>query len=63
MGQTDRQMDEQTDTRPTCVHFPLNAASIISHTTVKTRSHPEMVGDMLRVTLNSDLSKIPFVHF
>jgi len=22
-----------------------------------------MVGDMLRVTLNSDLSKIPFVHF
>jgi len=28
-----------------------------------TRSHPEMVGDMLRVTLNFDLSKIPFVHF
>jgi len=22
-----------------------------------------MVGDMLRVTLNYDLSKIPFVHF
>jgi len=22
-----------------------------------------MVGDMSRVTLNSDLSKIPFVHF
>jgi len=28
-----------------------------------TRSHPEMVGDMSRVTLNSDISKIPFVHF
>ena len=28
-----------------------------------TRSHPEMVGDMTRVTLNFDLSKIPFVHF
>jgi len=28
----------------------------------KTRSHPEMVGDMSRVTLNYDLSKIPFVH-
>jgi len=29
----------------------------------KTRSHPEMVGDMSRVILNFDLSKIPFVHF
>jgi len=28
-----------------------------------TRSHPELVGDMSRVTLNYDLSKIPFVHF
>jgi len=28
-----------------------------------TRSHPEFVGNMSRVTLNSDLSKIPFVHF
>jgi len=28
-----------------------------------TRSHPEMVGDMSRVTLNFDLSKIPFVRF
>jgi len=27
------------------------------------RSHPEMVGDMSSVTLNFDLSKIPFVHF
>jgi len=27
------------------------------------RSHPEMVGDMSRVTLNFDLSKIPFEHF
>jgi len=31
------------------------------HATSITRSHPEMVGDMLRVTLNFDLSKIPFV--
>ena len=30
---------------------------------LKTRSHPEMVGDMSCVTLNFDLSKIPFVHF
>jgi len=30
-------------------------------TTVTTRSHPEMVGDMSRVTLN--LPKIPFVRF
>jgi len=30
---------------------------------METRSHPEMVGDMSRVTLNYDLSKIPFVHF
>jgi len=27
------------------------------------RSHPEMVGDISHVTLNFDLSKIPFVHF
>jgi len=30
---------------------------------MKTRSHPELVGDMSRVTLNFDLSKIPFVLF
>jgi len=29
----------------------------------RTRSHPEMVGDMSHVTLNFELSKIPFVHF
>jgi len=28
-----------------------------------TRSHPEMVGDMSRATLNFDLSKTPFVRF
>jgi len=33
------------------------------HYTCKTRSHPEMVGDMSCVTLNCDLSKIPFVRF
>jgi len=30
---------------------------------LQTRSHPEMVGDMSRVTLNFDLSKIRFVRF
>jgi len=30
---------------------------------LKTRSHPEMVGDMSRVTLNSDLSKNSFCAF
>jgi len=29
--------------------------------TLSTRSHPEMVDNMLHVTLNFDLSKIPFV--
>jgi len=29
----------------------------------QTRSHPEMVSDMSRVTFNFDLSKISFVHF
>jgi len=29
----------------------------------KTRSHREMVGDMSRVTLNFDLSKLPFMNF
>jgi len=38
------------------------AAVSLSHT-ICDRSHPEMVGDMSRVTLNFDLSKIPFVHF
>ena len=31
--------------------------------TQSTRSRPEMVSDMLHVTLNSDLSKIPFMCF
>jgi len=34
-----------------------------SHRYLITRSHPKMVGDMSRVTLNFDLSTIPFVHF
>jgi len=41
--------------------------SILSTDSVKalkeTRSHPEMVGDMSCVTLNFDISKIPFAHF
>ena len=39
--------------------FLMNGAYTSQSTT---RSHPEMVGDMSCVTLNSDLSKIPFVH-
>jgi len=35
-----------------------------SHNTHNTHTRAtEMVRDMLRVTLNYDLSKIPFVHF
>jgi len=30
---------------------------------MNTRSHPEIVGDMSRVTLNFDLPKLPSVHF
>jgi len=30
---------------------------------LRTRSHPEMVGDISRVTFNFDLSKIPCVRF
>jgi len=37
--------------------------SYVTRPTLQTRSHPEMVGDMSRVTLNFDLSKIPFVRF
>jgi len=50
--------DRQTDRRHTH-HNP----SQPYRGEVKTRSHPEMVGDMSRVTLKADLSKIPFVHF
>ena len=32
-------------------------------TLVTTRSHPEMLGDMSRVTLNFDLSKVPLFFF
>jgi len=32
-------------------------------TWLKTRIYPAMIGDILCVTLNTDLSKIPFVHF
>jgi len=35
----------------------------ISLTESITISHPKMVGDMPRVTLNFDQSKIPFVRF
>jgi len=39
------------------------AIKLLEVEAIQTRSHPEMVGDMSRVTLNFDLSKISFVHF
>jgi len=42
------------------VDFPVTAQILFLMTT---SSQPEMVGDMSRVTLNFDLSKIPFVYF
>jgi len=36
---------------------------LVNSLQIPTRSHPEMVGDMSRMTLNFDLSKITFVHF
>jgi len=42
-------------------HLKLKEISFIS--IYETRNHPEMVGDMSHVTLNFDLSKIPFVRF
>jgi len=44
-------------------HFHCDLFCVEWDITTPTRSHPEMVGDMSRVTLNIDLSKIPFVHF
>ena len=38
--------------------FPPPVAGIVNY-----RSHPDMVGDMSHVTVNFDLSKIPFVRF
>jgi len=46
----------------TTVRLAESASSLV-HVSNETRSHPEMVGDMSLVTLNFDLSKIPFVHF
>jgi len=46
-------------------HCPPSPATDTSLQSINqsTRSHPEMVGDMSRVTLNFDLSKISFVRF
>jgi len=44
--------------RQTYRHAPHNTPLL-----AVTRSHPEMVSDMSRVTLNFDLSKMPFVYF
>ena len=44
-------------------YFTVSCTKYWESSLCKTRNHPEMVGDMSRVTLNFDLSKIPFVHF
>jgi len=65
---TDRQTDTHTHTH-TQSQTPLITLptpvlpTVLVTATKQTRSHPEMVGDMSRVTLNFDLSKIPFVLF
>jgi len=41
----------------------IESLKLVQSDNSETRSHPEMVGDMSCVTLNFDLSKIPFVHF
>ena len=47
-----------------CISVDLTLSRIMHVVySTKTRSHPEMVGDMSRVTVNFDLSKIPFVCF
>jgi len=49
---------------PELSNFSLVLLHLFStQTSFETRSHPEMVGDMSHVTLNFDLSKIPFMHF
>ena len=40
-----------------CVFSAIHFAVVPLSQLLQTRSHPEMVGDMLRVTLNFDLSK------
>jgi len=52
-------------TQQTDRNYSRNAATMMTAAAAATttRSHPEMVSDMSHVTLNHDLSKIPFEHF
>jgi len=68
----DRQTDRQTDMLVTTPHSATEARGGMIITALSwwatimpdiTRSHLEMVGDMSRVTLDFDLSKIHFAYF
>ena len=48
---------------PLAPHYATVDESLVSHVACPTRSHPQMVGNMSRVTLNFDLSKTSFVLF
>ena len=63
-GLRDAGVETTTRTRHgTAQHHPSQTPARVSFAQT-TRSHPEMVGDMsARVTLNFDLSKVPFVRF
>jgi len=60
-SQTDRRTDDKRSLLTGSTYGSLNGHYVT--TPNLTRSHPEMVGDMSRVTLNFDPSKIPFMHF
>ena len=60
---TDGHMDVGMDGRTYGWTFFLGLLGHLSGDDIKTESYPEMVGDTSRVTLNFDLSKIPFVCF
>ena len=53
----------QTTLRATSIYHISVGICDAAHNSANYKSHPEMVGDMSRVTLNFYLSKIPFVHF
>jgi len=58
--QVDHSKSQPTDNK---LSLPIKINLIKYHSNDKSRIHPEMVGDMSRVTLNFHLSKIPFCAF
>jgi len=58
-----RYIEWKQNDRPTDGRNAIPVRLLYLSATKETRSHPETVGDMSRVTLNFDQSKIPFVHF